>query len=200
MGSMAAIASGQTGRPVAWSQSAAQGLEKCKRRCCEHRACAKSDGPESDGTQPFVVRPTVGAANGHTDAYDRNRPYDLQSDLSHSDHRLLTYCSTHRAQPDGVRFAIAHCVTGPQCTGNGHRVERKPMARNVSNIPTGRTYLGFALVWTIVAFLVFLLCIAVFAAGRWIAGLFIVLLTVYLYVRHSISIGKRARRGLVRRR
>ncbi|WP_211402118.1 hypothetical protein [Bradyrhizobium iriomotense] len=55
------------------------------------------------------------------------------------------------------------------------------------------------MVWTIVTFFVFLLCIAVFAAGHWIAGLFIVLLTVYLDVRHCIAIGKRARLGLVRR-
>ncbi|MGY8709646.1 hypothetical protein RAD16_28230 [Bradyrhizobium sp. 18BD] len=74
------------------------------------------------------------------------------------------------------------------------------MTRNVSNIPTGRTYLAFALVWTIVTFFVFLLCIAVFAAGRWIIGLLIVLLTVYAFVRHNMWLGKRARRGLVRRR
>ncbi|MDF0581666.1 hypothetical protein [Bradyrhizobium yuanmingense] len=73
------------------------------------------------------------------------------------------------------------------------------MARNVSKIPTGRTYLGFMLVWTIVTFLVYLLCIAVFAAGHWIAGLLIVVLTAYFHVRHSIAIAKRARRGLVRR-
>lgn len=73
------------------------------------------------------------------------------------------------------------------------------MVRYVSNIPTGRTYLGFTLVWTIVTFFVFLLCIAIFAAGHWIAGLFIVFLTAYFYVRHCIAIGKRARRGLVRR-
>ncbi|MCA1384779.1 MULTISPECIES: hypothetical protein [Bradyrhizobium] len=73
------------------------------------------------------------------------------------------------------------------------------MVRNVSNIPTGRTYLGFILVWTIVMFLVYLLCIAVFAAGRWIAGLLIVVLTAYFFVRHCNAIAKRARRGLVRR-
>ena len=74
------------------------------------------------------------------------------------------------------------------------------MARNVSNIPTGRSYLAFALVWTIVTFLSSLLCTAVFAAGHWIIGLLIVLLTAYVFVRHNMWIGKRARRGLVRRR
>lgn len=74
------------------------------------------------------------------------------------------------------------------------------MARNVSNIPTGRTYAGFTLVWICVIFVVYLLCIAVFAAGHWIIGLLIVLPTAYAYVRHAMLIGKRARRGLVRRR
>lgn len=73
------------------------------------------------------------------------------------------------------------------------------MTRNLSNIPTGRTYLTFALVWISVTFVVYLLCIAVFASGHWIAGLLIVLLHLYVAARHSISIGKRAKRGLVRR-
>ncbi|MGT2440733.1 hypothetical protein ACU4GH_38665 [Bradyrhizobium betae] len=51
------------------------------------------------------------------------------------------------------------------------------IARNVGDVPTGRTYRAFALGWTIVMFLVFLPCIAVFAAGRWILGLLIVLFT-----------------------
>lgn len=74
------------------------------------------------------------------------------------------------------------------------------MARNVSNIPTGRTYFGFVIVWTTAPFLVLALSIEVFAAGYWIAGLLVVLLTAYAFARHSMSIGKRARRGLVRKR
>jgi hypothetical protein len=70
----------------------------------------------------------------------------------------------------------------------------------MSDIPTGRTCLGFVLTWTIVLFLVFLFCVALFGAGRWIAGLLTILLTVYGLVRHSLRIGKRAKRGLVRRR
>ncbi len=72
------------------------------------------------------------------------------------------------------------------------------MANNVSNIPTGRTYLGFVLTWTVLLCLVFLFCVALFAAGRWIVGLLTILLTVYGLVRHSARIGKGAKRGLVR--
>ncbi|TFV35833.1 hypothetical protein [Bradyrhizobium niftali] len=74
------------------------------------------------------------------------------------------------------------------------------MADNKSNIPTGRTYLGFALAWTVLFFLVYLICIALFAAGRWEIGLLTILLIVYGFVRHSVWLGKRAKRGLVRRR
>ncbi len=69
----------------------------------------------------------------------------------------------------------------------------------MSDIPIGRTYLGFELIWTAVLFFVCLFCAALFAAGRWIAGLLVILLTVYGFARHSMWIGKRARRGLVRR-
>ena len=74
------------------------------------------------------------------------------------------------------------------------------MAHNVSNIPTGRTYAGFVLVWTTVPFFVASFCIAAFTDGHSVAGLLLILLTVFGFVRHSMWIGKRARRGLVRRR
>jgi len=74
------------------------------------------------------------------------------------------------------------------------------MTRNVSNIPTGWTYAGFVLVWNAVPFVVLALCIGLFTAGHWIIGLLIVLLTAYAFVRHTMWIGKRARRELVRRR
>lgn len=70
----------------------------------------------------------------------------------------------------------------------------------MSNIPTGRTYLGFVLTWTAVLLFVSLLCFALFAAGHWIAGLLTILLAIYGFVRHSMWIGKRAKQGLVRRR
>lgn len=75
----------------------------------------------------------------------------------------------------------------------------KVMADNMSNIPTGRTYLGFVLTWTIVLFLVYLICIVLFAAGRWEIGLLTILLAAYAFARHSLWIGKRANQGLVRR-
>ena len=61
----------------------------------------------------------------------------------------------------------------------------------MSDIPTGRTYLGFVLTRTVVLFLVFLLCVALFGAGRWVAGLLTILLTAFGFVRHSLWIGKR---------
>ena len=70
----------------------------------------------------------------------------------------------------------------------------------MSDIPTGRTYLGFVSTWTIVLFFAFLFCVALFGAGLWIAGMLTILLTVYGLVRHSLWIGKRAKRGLVRKR
>jgi hypothetical protein len=70
---------------------------------------------------------------------------------------------------------------------------------HVGEIPTGRTYLGFVLIWTVVLFFVYLFCAALFAAGRWVAGLLIIFLTVFGFARHSMWVGKRAKRGLVRR-
>lgn len=85
-------------------------------------------------------------------------------------------------------------------TGLGDRPRDTLVAPNMNNIPTGRTYLGFVLTWIVALFLVSLFCIGLFGAGRWIAGLLTILLTVYGLVRHSLWIGKRAKRGLVRRR
>jgi len=70
----------------------------------------------------------------------------------------------------------------------------------MSDIPTGRTYLGFVLTWIVALFVVFLICIALFGAGRFGAGVLTILLATYGFVRHSIWIGKRARHGLVRPR
>lgn len=74
------------------------------------------------------------------------------------------------------------------------------MPDNTSNIPTGRTYLGFALAWTVLLFFVYLICIALFAAGRWEIGLLTILLTGSGFVQHIVRLGRRAKRGLVRRR
>ncbi len=69
----------------------------------------------------------------------------------------------------------------------------------MSDIPTGRTYLGFVLTWIVVLFLVSLFCLVLFSAGHWIAGLLAILLIAYGFVRHSLWIGKRAKRGVVRK-
>jgi uncharacterized membrane protein YdbT with pleckstrin-like domain len=69
----------------------------------------------------------------------------------------------------------------------------------VSDIPTAKTYLGFVLLWNAVIFVVSMLCLVLFAAGHVIAGVLIVLLTIYGFVRHSNAIGLRAKRGLIRR-
>lgn len=74
------------------------------------------------------------------------------------------------------------------------------MADNTSNLPTGRTYLGFALAWIVLLFLVYLICVALFAAGRWEIGLLTILLAAFGFVGHSVRLGRRAKRGLVRRR
>lgn len=67
----------------------------------------------------------------------------------------------------------------------------------MSNIPTGRTYAWFVLTWIILLFLLYLICIAVFAAGRWEIGLLTILLGAFGFVRHSMWIGKRAKQGRV---
>jgi cadmium resistance protein CadD (predicted permease) len=69
----------------------------------------------------------------------------------------------------------------------------------MSDIPTGRTYLGFVLTWIVVLFLAFLFCFVLFSAGHWIAGLLTILSIAYGFVRHSSWIGKRAQRGVVRK-
>jgi len=61
-----------------------------------------------------------------------------------------------------------------------------------SGIPTGRTYLGFILLWGAVIPLAWMLGVALFAGGHAIAGIFTILLPTYGYFRHSFSIGDRA--------
>ncbi len=69
----------------------------------------------------------------------------------------------------------------------------------MSDIPTGRTYLGFVLTWIAVLFLVSLFCFALFSAGHLMAGLLAILLAAYGFIRHSLWIGKRAKQGVVRK-
>lgn len=67
-----------------------------------------------------------------------------------------------------------------------------------SGIPTGKTYLGFVLLWGAVIFVVWMLCIVLFAAGHVVAGIFTILLTGYGFFRHSSSIGRRAKQAVRR--
>jgi hypothetical protein len=67
-----------------------------------------------------------------------------------------------------------------------------------SGIPTGKTYLGFVLLWNAVFCVVGLLCFVLFAAGYVATGVFTILLTGYGFFRHSRSIGRRAKQALRR--
>jgi len=67
-----------------------------------------------------------------------------------------------------------------------------------NGIPTGKTYLGFALLWGTVFPMVGLLCIALFADGQIIAGILVILLTSYAFFRHNSAIARRAQQ-IVRR-
>lgn len=66
-----------------------------------------------------------------------------------------------------------------------------------SNITTGKTYLGFVLLWNAVILVVGMLCIVLFAAGYVLVGIFTILLTGYGCSQHSRSIGRRARQAIV---
>ena len=65
-------------------------------------------------------------------------------------------------------------------------------------IPTGKTYLGFVLLWGAVLFVVWIVCIPLFATGRFIIALVIVGLVIWGILRHSASIGRRAKRSIRR--
>jgi hypothetical protein len=69
----------------------------------------------------------------------------------------------------------------------------------MSDIPTAKTYLGFALFWRTVIFVVYMLCLGLFAASYVATGALAVLLTGYGIFRYSRAIGRPAERGLIRR-
>lgn len=58
-------------------------------------------------------------------------------------------------------------------------------------IPTGKTYLGFALLWQVVFFVAW--CIVFFEAGYFATTMVVILLTAYGFFRHARSIGRRAK-------
>lgn len=67
-----------------------------------------------------------------------------------------------------------------------------------SGIPTGRTYLGFVLLWNAVFCVVAIACFVLLAAGYIVTAIVTLLLTAYGFFRHSKSIGRRARQGIRR--
>jgi len=58
----------------------------------------------------------------------------------------------------------------------------------VSDIPTAKTYLGFALSWRTVIFVVYMLCLGLFAASYVVTGALAVLLIGYGIFRYSSAI------------
>jgi hypothetical protein len=67
-----------------------------------------------------------------------------------------------------------------------------------NGIPTGKTYIGFILLWSVMPCAVAPLCVALCLGGFGGAAMVILLLAAYLFFKHSRSIGKRA--GLAFRR
>lgn len=65
-------------------------------------------------------------------------------------------------------------------------------------IPTGKTYLGFALLWQVVFFVASIACIVFFEAGYFATTMVVILLTAYGFFRHARSIGCRAKQGIRR--
>jgi hypothetical protein len=52
-----------------------------------------------------------------------------------------------------------------------------------SDIPTGKTYLGFVITWAVLLFIVWLLTIALFGAGLWLIAALVILATDYWICR-----------------
>jgi hypothetical protein len=65
-------------------------------------------------------------------------------------------------------------------------------------IPTGKTYLWFALKWNMIAVLVLLLCFILFKSDYAIAGFCLVMFSIFFFIRDSMRVGRRARKGLRR--
>ncbi|OKO67183.1 hypothetical protein AC630_40605 [Bradyrhizobium sp. AS23.2] len=63
-------------------------------------------------------------------------------------------------------------------------------------IPTGATYLGFALLWQAVLFVAWMACIVLFGAGYCATAMVAIVLTAYGFFRHVRSIGRRAKQGI----
>lgn len=69
----------------------------------------------------------------------------------------------------------------------------------MSDIRTAKIYRGFAFFWRTAFFLVYMLCLGLFAPSYVATGALAVLLTCYGVFRYSSATGRRAERGLIRR-
>ena len=67
-------------------------------------------------------------------------------------------------------------------------------------IPTGKTYLGFVLTWAVlVGPAAALLAFSLLLYGYRVAGGIVIVVAIYLFVRHARAIGQRAKQGVRRR-
>jgi hypothetical protein len=65
-------------------------------------------------------------------------------------------------------------------------------------IPTGATYLGFALLWWAVFVVAWIACIVFSGAGYFATAMVVILVTAYGFLRHASFIGRRAKQGIRR--
>jgi 1,4-dihydroxy-2-naphthoate octaprenyltransferase len=74
------------------------------------------------------------------------------------------------------------------------------MGQMASDIPTGKTYLGFVFLWgVLVTPAAAAFALTMLLHGQKVAGVFVIVVTIYLFVRHARSIGRRARQSIRRR-
>jgi len=69
-----------------------------------------------------------------------------------------------------------------------------------NDIPTGRTYLGFVFLWgVLVTPMAATFAFNLLWYGHNVAGIFAIVVTIYLFVRHARAIGRRAMQSIRRR-
>jgi len=68
-------------------------------------------------------------------------------------------------------------------------------------IPTGRTYFGFVFIWAVLAVpSAGILAFSLLWSGYRSAGVFVIVVAIYLFVRHARAIGRRAKQAVRRNR
>jgi 1,4-dihydroxy-2-naphthoate octaprenyltransferase len=69
-----------------------------------------------------------------------------------------------------------------------------------SSIPTGRTYVGFVFLWgVLVTPAAAAFAFTMLFHGHKFGGILLIVVTIYLFVRHARSIGRRAKQSIRRR-